>query len=111
MNVSNAVTGLAALARDTRLEVFRLLVRRGPEGAAAGEVARALGVPHNTLSSHLAILAHAGLVASRRDGRSVIYRVDFEETRALLAFLLEDCCQGRRELCRPAVDAVLAGCC
>ena len=111
MEIDGATAMLGALAQETRLEVFRLLVRRGPDGAPAGEIARALSVPHNTMSSHLSILAHAGLVASRREGRSIIYRVDFEGTRALLAFLLEDCCQGRREVCRPAVDAALAGCC
>ena len=111
MEINVAVGQLGALAQETRLEVFRLLVRRGPDGAPAGEIARTVGVPHNTLSSHLSILAHAGLVASRREGRSIIYRVDFEGARALLAFLLEDCCQGRREVCRPAVDAALAGCC
>jgi DNA-binding transcriptional ArsR family regulator len=107
----SATSMLGALAQETRLEVFRLLVRQGPDGAPAGEIARTLGVPHNTMSSHLSILAHAGLVASRREGRSIIYRVDFEGTRALLAFLLEDCCQGRKDVCRPAVDAALAGCC
>ena len=111
MELNTAVRQLGALAQETRLDVFRLLVRRGPDGAPAGEIARALGVPHNTMSSHLSILARAGLVAPRREGRSIIYRVDFDGTRALLAFLLEDCCQGRRELCRPAVDAALAGCC
>jgi DNA-binding transcriptional ArsR family regulator len=107
----SATSMLGALAQETRLEVVGLLVRQGPDGAPAGEIARTLGVPHSTMSSHLSILAHAGLVASRREGRSIIYRVDFEGTRALLAFLLEDCCQGRKDVCRPAVDAALAGCC
>ena len=106
-----AVGRLGALAQETRLEVFRLLVRQGPDGVAAGELARSLGTPHNTMSSHLSILSGAGLVTSRRAGRSVIYSVDFKGTRALLAFLLEDCCQGRRELCRPAVEAAMADCC
>ena len=111
MDKSDAIKALDGLAQDTRLDAFRLLVRAGDEGLPAGEIARALGVPHNTLSTHLATLAQGGLVSSRREGRSIIYRVDFEGTRALLAFLLEDCCRGAPELCSPAVDSVLAECC
>jgi len=107
----SATAMLGALAQDTRLSVFRLLVPAGRDGTPAGELARSLGVPHNTLSSHLAILGHAGLIASRREGRSIRYRVDFAGVRALLAFLMEDCCQGRQEVCAPALDSVLAGCC
>jgi len=102
---------LGAVAQETRLSAFRLLVRAGREGLPAGALARKLEVPHNTLSSHLAILANAGLVASQREGRSIRYRVDFDGTRALLAFLMEDCCRGSREVCAPALDTVLAECC
>ncbi len=101
----------AALAQETRLEAFRLLVRSGAEGMAAGDIARALDVPHNTLSSHLTVLAHAGLIGSRRVGRSIIYSIDFEGTRALLAYLMEDCCGGRPEVCAPVLTTVLKGCC
>ena len=102
---------LGALAQETRLEAFRLLVKAGPAGLPAGEVARALEAPHNTMSSHLGILTAAGLAASRRDGRSVIYSVELEGTRALRAFLMEDCCGGRPELCTPVLDRVIDECC
>ncbi|MBP1807759.1 DNA-binding transcriptional ArsR family regulator [Rubellimicrobium aerolatum] len=87
-----------------------MLVRHEPDGLPAGELARALGVPANTLSAHLAILSHAGLVAGERDGRSVIYRARLERVRALTLFLLKDCCGGREELCAPLL-AELAPCC
>lgn len=111
MEISSATDALSALAQESRLAAFRLLVRAGMDGLPAGEIARTLDVPHNTLSTHLAVLSHAGLVGSTRHGRSVVYRVDFEGTRALLAFLLEDCCQGAPELCSPALDSLLLGCC
>ena len=78
---------------------------------AAGDIARALDVPHNTLSSQLAILTRAQLVQARKEGRSVIYKVDLQGTRALLFYLVEDCCQGERSVCAPLIDATLAGCC
>ena len=102
---------MGALAQETRLETFRLLVRTGAGGMAAGEIARTLDIPHNTLSSHLAILVNAGLVGSRRDGRSIIYSVNFDGTRDLLSFLMEDCCQGHPDVCAPVLDSVLPGCC
>jgi DNA-binding transcriptional ArsR family regulator len=110
MDTNTAIKAFGALSQDSRLKAFRLLVRRGADGMAAGDIARALDIPHNTLSSHLAILAQAGLVAARRDGRSVIYRVDLDGTRALLSFLMEDCCGGRPEMCAPALDSVLPDC-
>lgn len=108
MDINTTVKALAALAQESRLKAFRLLVQSGPEGLAAGDIARRLAVPHNTLSSHLAILVNAGLIDSRRDGRSIIYRIDFTGTRALLTFLMEDCCRGQPELC--AVDSLLPDC-
>lgn len=111
MDVSTTVKALSALAQTSRLEVFRLLIRSGAEGMAAGEIARALKVPHNTMSSHLSILLNAGLIDSRREGRSIIYNIDFSGTRDLLSFLMEDCCRGRPELCAPVLDSVLSGCC
>jgi DNA-binding transcriptional ArsR family regulator len=111
MEIMTATQTLAALAQQTRLETFRLLVRCGDEGLPAGEIARALEIPHNTMSSHLAILSNAGLVNSRREGRSIIYSIDFPGVRALMSFLMEDCCQGRPEVCGPALDSVVAGCC
>lgn len=111
MDINSATKALSALSQPTRLEAFRLLVRCGAEGMAAGEVARVMEVPHNTMSSHLSILVNAGLVTSRREGRSVIYGVEFYGTRRLLGYLMEDCCQGRPEVCRPALDNVLKACC
>jgi len=111
MDINTTVKSLGALAQESRLAAFRLLVRRGDEGMAAGEIARTLSVPHNTMSSHLAILVNAGLINSRRESRSIIYSIDFSGTRELLSFLMEDCCQGQPELCAPVLDSVLPGCC
>lgn len=96
---ASAVAALSALAHAGRLEVFRRLVQTGPGGLAAGEIARATGSLPNTLSSNLAILAGAGLVRSRREGRSIIYAADFAAMRGLLSYLMEDCCDGRPEIC------------
>ena len=104
-----AVDALSALAHGHRLAVFRLLVRAGAEGVPAGDIAREIGVLPNTLSTHLTILGHAGLIRSRREGRSVIYSADYDGIRDLLAFLVADCCGGRPEICRPLVDAL--ACC
>ncbi len=101
METQNAVGALSALAHAGRLEVFRLLVRAGPSGLAAGEIARATGSLPNTLSTNLNILAGAGLVASRREGRSIIYSAGYGRMRELLAFLMEDCCAGSPEICAP----------
>lgn len=104
MQIPDAVEALSALAHGHRLAVFRLLVRAGPDGLAAGALAREIGALPNTLSTHLTILGHAGLIRSRREGRSVIYAADYEGMRALLGFLVEDCCAGRLEICGPATD-------
>lgn len=104
MKINNAIAALQSLAQETRLEVFRLLVRTGPEGMPAGEIASALNVPAPTLSFHLNHLSHAGLIEVRRDGRQRCYSVCFEQVRELLGFLMEDCCQGRAELCGPAAE-------
>jgi DNA-binding transcriptional ArsR family regulator len=108
MDISTTVRALGALAQESRLRAFRLLVNSGPDGLAAGEIARQLDIPHNTLSSHLAILSNAGLLVSRRESRSIIYSIDFDGTRELLAFLMEDCCHGQPELCEPVLDSLLA---
>ena len=96
-----AIKRLSALAQEGRLAVFRLLVKAGPEGVAAGEIARDLGMPANSLSAQLTILANAGLVVSRRAGRSIIYSADYAAMSALLVYLVDDCCQGRPEVCQP----------
>ena len=111
MEAHQAIEAFAALAQESRLKVFRLLVRQGPSGMAAGDIARALGVPANTLSSHLAILTRAALVASRKEGRSVIYAMNVAGTRALLSFLVEDCCRAERNVCDQLIQSALAGCC
>ena len=110
MESESAILALAALAQPTRLEVFRLLVRHEPEGRPAGAIAEAVGVPANTLSSHLAVLARAGLVRSERRSRSIIYRAALEGLRAVVLFLLKDCCGGRADICAPLL-AELAPCC
>lgn len=105
-----AVDALSALAHATRLAVFRLLVRSGAEGMAAGELAREIGVLPNTLSSHLTILGHAGLIRSRREGRSLIYSADYDGMRDLLGFLVADCCGGNPEICAPLADVTQVCC-
>lgn len=110
MDNEMAIDALGALAQGTRLGTFRLLVRHEPDGLAAGEVARQLDVPQNTMSAHLAILARAGLVRSKRHSRSIIYRADLDGLRALMLFLVNDCCAGSPELCAPLM-AELAPCC
>lgn len=112
MDTPSAVSTLSALSHEGRLSIFRELVQAGPDGLAAGEVARRLGIVPNTLSASLTILSHAGLVASRRDGRSIIYRADFGRMGDLLAFLVQDCCQGHPEICAPVTEiAARAACC
>ncbi|MEO5938946.1 MAG: metalloregulator ArsR/SmtB family transcription factor [Sphingomonas sp.] len=100
----DAVEALSALGHASRLAVFRLLVRAGGEGMAAGAIAHEVGALPNTLSTHLAILSHAGLIQSRRDGRSVIYLANYEGMRDLLGFLVADCCDGRPEICAPLTN-------
>ena len=94
MEKSHAVDALSALAHETRLDVFRLLVREGVTGCSAGDIATALDVPPATLSFHLAALAQAGLVRKRRESRSVIYAADFTTMNAMLGYLSENCCAG-----------------
>ncbi|WP_171005275.1 metalloregulator ArsR/SmtB family transcription factor [Sphingopyxis sp. 2PD] len=101
MESETVVRALGALAQEHRLALFRLLVQAGPEGLAAGAIAEALGVPASSLSFHLAQLTNAGLIAQRRDGRSLIYSADYGAMTALLGFLMENCCSGA--VCAPAV--------
>jgi DNA-binding transcriptional ArsR family regulator len=110
MENESAIAALGALAQGTRLDVFRTLVRHEPEGLPAGDVARALGVPQNTMSAHLGILARAGLVRAERQGRTIRYRADLDALRALMLFLVTDCCAGNAALCAPLV-AALSPCC
>ena len=98
---------LSALGHEGRLAIFRLLVRAGPAGIAAGEIARVLDVPPSSLSANLNVLSHAGLAVSRREGRSIIYCADYGAMSGLLGFLMEDCCNGAPQICAP-LGSVLA---
>jgi ArsR family transcriptional regulator len=110
MENNDAISALSALAQATRLDTFRLLVKHEPDGIAAGELARMLDVPQNTMSAHLATLSRAGLVKSERQSRSIIYRADIEGFRDLTLFMIKDCCGGNAELCAPLI-AELTPCC
>src|ERR1700674_4598142 len=103
MKKPDAVAALAALAQDSRLDVYRLLVQAGPEGLPAGQVATALGLAPNTLTFHFDRLRSAGLVTVRREGRSMIYAARFETMNALLGYLTENCCQGAPDACAPVI--------
>tara|TARA_R110002051_G_scaffold325735_1_gene430650 strand:+ start:2438 stop:2803 length:366 start_codon:yes stop_codon:yes gene_type:complete len=103
MEITHAITSFAALSQDTRLKAFRLLVSHEPKGLAAGEIARQLSVPHNTMSTHLAVLARAGWVMSERQSRQIIYRASLSHMQAVIEFLLQDCCAGNAELCAALV--------
>lgn len=111
MESSDAVAALSALAHPGRLAAFRRLVQAGPEGLAAGEVARGLGAPANTTSTLLAILTQAGLARSRRDGRSILYSADTGRMGALVAYLVSDCCDGVPEACAPVAEALARAAC
>ncbi len=110
METINAVTALAALAQESRLNVFRLLVQAGPAGMAAGKISEASGIPPSSLSFHLKELAHAGMVSSRQEGRFVIYEASFSTIAALVTFLSENCCRGEpcELVCSPVSGDVKA---
>ncbi len=110
LSVPQALAALAALGQPSRLEIFRLLVRKEPKGLSAGAIAQSLGFPHNTFSTHIAILARAGLVRGTREGRTITYHADLVGMRALIAFLVTDCCDGHPELCRLAEIIPEVGC-
>lgn len=109
MKKTQALEALSALSQETRLEAFRLLVRQAPEGLPAGEISARLGVVQNTMSSHLAVLSRSGLVSSSRNGRVINYAADFKAMRALLLFLMQDCCRGAPEICAPLLELVSCG--
>lgn len=104
MEKSKAISALSALGQLTRLDVFRLIVQHEPQGIAAGDVARLLNVPQNTMSNHLGILVQSGLLRSERRSRSIIYRAELDKLRAVLLFLIQDCCGGNASLCQPLID-------
>jgi ArsR family transcriptional regulator len=111
METKEAVIALAALAQDTRLSVFRLLVRVGPEGIPVGRIGEELGVAPATLSFHLKELYHAGLISSRQEGRFIYYSANFESMTALMTFLTQNCCQGMPQECITVVETALGSCC
>ncbi|WP_304275533.1 helix-turn-helix transcriptional regulator [Caulobacter segnis] len=107
MESSTAVQMLSALGQEARLAIFRLLVKAGDQGVAAGDIARALSVLPNSLSANLNVLSRAGLIRSRREGRSIIYFADYGAMSGMLGFLLEDCCGGAPAVCAP-LNAILS---
>jgi len=108
MDSNEAIKALGALSQEHRLAVFRLLVRCGSAGMSAGLIAQRIGIASTALSFHLKELENAGLAASRREGRYIYYSVIYEGMRSLLDFLLEDCCQGEKEICAPLESRVAA---
>lgn len=111
MNDPDAIEALSALAHPTRLKVFKLLVQSGAKGVPAGDIARQIGVPVTTMSTHLGILSRAGVAAPRRESRTVYYALDVDGTRDLFAYLLADCCAGRPDLCQPVFAVADLACC
>lgn len=99
MDMKQALTAFGALSQQTRLEVFQMLVRAGPDGMLAGEIGEALGVKQNTMSANLSVLLNAGLARNERQGRTVRYFADYEASRALIRFMMRDCCGGIDEVC------------
>lgn len=111
METKEAVIALAALAQETRLSIFRLLVQIGPEGIPVGQIGEAVKVAPATLSFHLKELHHAGLISSRQEGRFIYYTANFERMAAIMTFLTQNCCQGMPQECLTVVETALGGCC
>lgn len=110
MDSISTIKALDALAHETRLAAFRLLIKQGNHGMAAGDIAAHLNVRQNTMSANLAHLARADLVCAQRQGRSIIYRANYDALRGLLAFLMEDCCGGKPDICQPIIDEIACAC-
>jgi ArsR family transcriptional regulator len=110
MDSFGAIATFSALSQQTRLEVFRLLIKAGANGLLAGELGERLDVKQNTMSANLTVLLNAGLVRNEREGRSIRYYANFDAVRGLLAFLMEECCGGRAELCQPIIDEIACAC-
>jgi len=110
MDKTRTLASLSALGQETRLDVFRLLIHAGGDGLLAGEIATALGVRPNTLSANLTVLLNAGMIRNSREGRAIRYFADMEGLRALLGFLMQDCCGGKPELCQPVLDSLTCAC-
>ena len=110
MDFNQSLIALSALGQETRLEVFRLLIRAGLRGMQAGEIGEALNVRQNTMSTNLSVLVRAGLIRKEREGRAIRYYADIEGIRGLLGFLMEDCCGGNVELCKSVLDEIVCEC-
>lgn len=110
MDANNALVAFDALSQPTRLDVFRLLLKAGEDGMLAGDISDMLGVRQNTMSANLSKLALSGLIRSERQGRSIRYFADMDGMRGLLAFLMEDCCGGRPDLCQPIINEIACAC-
>jgi len=110
MDMTQSLFAFSALSQETRVEVLRLLIKAGQTGMNAGEIGDVLSVRQNTMSTNLNILLRSGLVRNEREGRSIRYFADFDGIRGLLAFLMEDCCGGKPELCEPVLDAIVCDC-
>ena len=110
MDKSNVLSVFAALSQQTRLDVFRLLVKAGADGMLSGEIGEKMDVRQNTMSANLTVLLNAGLVRNERHGRTISYFADFDTMRGLLAFLMKDCCGGRTEICQPVIDEIACAC-
>ncbi|MGH8637658.1 MAG: ArsR/SmtB family transcription factor [Burkholderiales bacterium] len=111
MELKSAVITLAALAQETRLSIFRLLVEAGPDGVSAGRIGEALDVPPATLSFHLKELSHAGLITSRQDGRFIYYSANYEHMAGLMGYLTQNCCHGMPDECMSVMETALSSCC
>lgn len=110
MDSKSALAAFQALSQETRLDVVRLLLRQGPDGMAAGDIADHLSVRQNTLSAHLSVLAASGLVRAEREGRVIRYRADLTGIRGLIGFLIEDCCGGHPARCQPLLAEITCPC-
>jgi len=106
MEKTEALSSLSALGQETRLDVFRLLIKAGPEGLSAGAISERLNVKSNTLSTHLSALSRSGLVHAKRDGRSITYSARIDQMQNLILYLMQDCCEGNPDLCDPIAGAV-----
>lgn len=110
MDTNQAIDAFAALSQPTRIEALRILIKTGADGMLAGDLGDLMEVRQNTMSANLSVLLNAGLVRNEREGRSIRYFADFEGLRGVLAFLMEDCCGGKPELCQPILNEIACGC-
>lgn len=110
MDIDTAIHSFSALAQETRLDVFRLMIKAGGKGMLAGEIGEELNVKQNTMSANLRVLTQSGLLKSEREGRNIRYFADFDNLGGLLTFLMEDCCGGQPETCKPVIDKILKCC-